>query len=347
MMTTTNRKLAKGFCPVLLLSAALSLPAVSVAAPSPKEHGKARAAEQWNQKQQNKAVRAAAKQELRAQRQQQWQQKQWKQQQRAQRQTQRQAVKVQRQELRQNRAAKKSQIVIVPSRRAARAPVAVRPGRVVQAPVVVRPIRKVAPAPVIVQRAPVYSTPYVANRATRTRPWYGWNNRKNYSRYGSGEFQLEGTFVGQQYGCALLQDNQGQVIPLLNNPGDLERGDHLLLTGRIQNNSVCGTAFRIFNVDDVWNDRNDRSYQGDRYDRYNDRYDRYDNRGNRDLISVNGYIDRGLACTSIDADNGERYALSGDLQDFRDGDHVRVIGFVGGRSLCGARTLEVQEIRGR
>jgi hypothetical protein len=327
---TTNRKLAKGLWPVLLLSAALSLPAASGAAPSPKEHGKARAAEPWNQKQQNKAARAAAKQELRAQRQAV--------------KAQRQAVKVQRQELRQNRAAK--QIVIVPSRRAARAPVAVRPGRVVQAPVVVRPTRKVAPAPIIVQpsrqvyRAPVYSAPYVANRAIRTRPWYGWNNRSNYSRYGSGEFQLEGTFVGQQYGCALLQDNQGQVIPLLNNPGDLVRGDHLLVTGRIQNSSVCGTAFRIFNVDDVWNDRNDRYYQGDRYDD-----NRYDNRGNRDLISVNGVIDRGLYCTSIDADNGERYALSGDLGGFRDGDHARVIGFVGGRSLCGARTIDVQEIR--
>jgi hypothetical protein len=333
MMTTTNRKLTKGLWPVLFLSAALSLPAVSVAAPSPKEHGKARAAEQWNQKQQNKAV----KQQQRAERQ---QQKQWKQQQRAERQVQRQAVKVQRQAVRQNavrqnRAAKKSQIVIVPSRRAARAPVAVRPGRIVQAPVVVQPSRQV-------YRAPVYSAPYVANRAIRTRPWYGWNNRSSYSRYGSGEFQLEGTFVGQQYGCALLQDNQGQVIPLLNNPGDLVRGDHLLVTGRIQNSSVCGTAFRIFNVDDVWNDRNDRSYQGDRY--YDDGYD---NRGNRDLLSVNGIIDRGLACTSIDADNGERYALSGDLGGVRDGDPVRVIGFLGGRSLCGARTIDVQEIRGR
>ena len=334
-MMTTNRKLAKGLWPVLLLSAALSLPAASGAAPSPKEHGKARAAEQWNQKQQkqqNKAVAKAVKQ-----------------QQRAERQAQKQAIQVQRQAVRQNRAAaKRSQIVVVPSRRAVRAPVVVAPGRrIVQAPVVVRPTRKVAPAPIIVQpsrqvyRAPVYSAPYVANRAIRTRPWYGWNNRKNYSRYGSGEFQLEGTFVGQQYGCALLQDNQGQVIPLLNNPGDLVRGDHLLVTGRIQNSSVCGTAFRIFNVDDVWNDRNGR-YQGDRYD---DRYDRYDDRGNRDLISVNGVIDRGLYCTSIDGDNGERYALSGDLGDFRDGDRARVIGFVGGRSLCGARTIDVQEIR--
>jgi hypothetical protein len=229
-MMTTNRKLANGLWPVLLLSAAISLPAASGAAPSPKEHGKARAAEQGNQKHQNKA----AKQQVQLQG--------------------------------QNRAAKRSQIVIVPSRRAARLPVAVRPIRVVPAPIVVRP-RRVAPAPIVVVQpsrrvirapfysAPVYSAPYVANRAVRTRPWYGWNNRSVYRRYGTGEFQLEGAFIGQQYGCALLQDNQGQVIPLLNNPGDLVRGDHLLLTGRIQNSSVCGTAFRIFNVDDVWNDR--------------------------------------------------------------------------------------------
>jgi len=333
-MMTNHRQLAKGLWPVLLLAATLSLPAASGAAPSPKEHGKAHAAEQ---KQQNKA----AKQQARAARQ---QQKLVKQQQQVQRQT----AQLQRQVARQNRAAKRSQIVIVPSRRAVRAPVAVRPGRVVQAPIVVRPSRKVVAAPIVVQpsrrvyRAPVYSAPYVANQAIRTRPWYGWNNRRSYSRYGSGEFQLEGTFVGQQYGCALLQDNQGQVIPLLNNPGDLVRGDHLLVTGRIQNSSVCGSAFRIFNVDDVWNDRNDRY---NRSDRYNDRYDRYDNRGNRDLISVDGTINRGLACTSVDADNGERYALSGDLGGVRDGDRVRVIGFVGGRSLCGSRTIDVQEIR--
>src|SRR5688500_2263080 len=50
------------------------------------------------------------------------------------------------------------------------------------------------------------------------RAWQGWNQR--YSRYGSGTFRLEGTFIGQEHGCALVRDPRGQVIPLLGNPGD-------------------------------------------------------------------------------------------------------------------------------
>jgi len=46
MKTNTKRNLAKGFWPVLLLSAALSLPAAGVAAPS--AHGKAHAADKAN-----------------------------------------------------------------------------------------------------------------------------------------------------------------------------------------------------------------------------------------------------------------------------------------------------------
>src|SRR4029453_1382968 len=51
-MTTMKRNLAKGLLPALFLSAVLSVPAASVAAPSP--HGKAHAADKANKNKQQK-----------------------------------------------------------------------------------------------------------------------------------------------------------------------------------------------------------------------------------------------------------------------------------------------------
>lgn len=198
---------------------------------------------------------------------------------------------------------------------------------------------------------------------------YGWDNwNRRYSRYGSGTFQLEGTLIGQRYGCALVQDRQGQVIPLVSNPGDLRRGEDLLMSGRIENGTVCGTAFRVFSVDRIWSDASrrrvlfDRRYDGDYYGGYRDRYgnypynDRYDNdydngyssryggNGNRDLVSVTGRLDDSGRCPAVRGDHGEYYDLVGDLRDFRDGDHAKVLGFLGSRSRCGGQAIDVQEI---
>lgn len=239
-----------------------------------------------------------------------------------------------------------------------------RPGKVVYvAPAAPRTVVRER----VVTRAP--RTVYVAAPPARNRGrWEGWN--RQYNRYGSKRFQLDGTFFDQQYGCALVRDHSGQVIPLVGNPGDLRRGEHLLLSGQVENGTVCGTAFRVYEVDRVWTDAShrrllyDRRSDGDygryedRYDgrdgRYDDRYgddrydDRYDDRGrNERLVSVDGRIDRGSRCDTLRADNGDRFGLAGDLRDYRDGERVRVTGFLGGRSACGSRTIDVQEIRDR
>ncbi|HVR96533.1 MAG TPA: hypothetical protein VMW27_07965 [Thermoanaerobaculia bacterium] len=171
------------------------------------------------------------------------------------------------------------------------------------------------------------------------RAWQGWNQR--YSRYGSDTFRLEGTFIGQEQGCALVRDPRGQVIPLLGNPGDLRKGDYLVMSGRIQNESVCGTAFRVFNMESV-NSRDNYRYNGsnsrDRY--YDDRYES----GNRNLISLRGRLDNSGRCPVIRGDNGEYYDLVGDLRDFRADDHAQVIGFRGVRSRCGGQAIDVREI---
>jgi len=330
MTTNKNRKLAKGLMPVLLLSAALSLPAAGVAAPS--AHGKAHAADKANKNHQQKAqehAQKARKQAVKAQQ---------------------QAQKAQRQAVKAQRAQK---VIVVPRGRAARPIVTQRPVVVQQRPVVVR--------------QPVYVDQRVAQR-NRARSWDGWNRR--YNKYGSGAFQLDGTFVDQQYGCVLVRDHQGQVIPLVGNPGDLRRGEHLLLSGRIQNNTSCGTAFRVDSVDRVWADAShrrvlfDRRYDGEYYDqsggrygrydrdRYNDRYDRYDDRYDRDgydpdgrrSIAIDGRLDDSGDCPVIRGDRGEYYDLVGDLSRFQDGRHVRVVGRDGLRSSCGGQAIEVSEI---
>jgi hypothetical protein len=306
---TTNRILTKGLLPALLLSTALAVPAPSVAAPAPhgKAHGVAKA------KQNEKAERQAQKAQVQAQK------------------AQAKAVKAQR-----NAAKSQRTVVVVPQRRVAQR-VVVPQRRVAQRVVVPQQRVVVAPA------RPVY----VARSQRAQRPWQGWNNR--YSRYGSGIFQLEGTYIGPQYGCGLLQDPRGQVIPLLIDPKEFRKGDHVIMSGRIQNSSVCGTAFRPSNVESVnggahYYGNNDR-YRGDQY--YNNRYNsdgrRYSSDG-RSIVSITGRLDDSGRCPVVRGDHGEYYDLVGDLQNFRPGDHAKVIGFLGVRSSCGGPAIDVQEI---
>lgn len=184
-----------------------------------------------------------------------------------------------------------------------------------------------------------YATASASARQNQGRRWQGWNQR--YNRYGSGTFRLEGTFIGQENGCALVRDTRGQVIPLLGNPGDLRKGEYLVMTGRIQNESVCGTAFRVFNMESVNSRGNYRDNRRNRQDRYYD--ERYES-GNRNLISVTGRLENSGRCRVIRGDNGEYYALVGNLQGFRAGDHAQVVGFRGGRSRCGGQAIDVREI---
>lgn len=310
-MTTMKRNLTRGLLPALLLSAALSVPAASVAASGPQ--GRAHAAAKQNQQQQKKAQQQAQKAQAKAIK------------------AQQKAVKAQRKAA--VRTVAPQRVVVQPRR------TVVVPQRTVVVPqrtVIVPQRRVVAQRVVVPQRRVVVTQPtYVARNR---RAWDGWNRR--YSRYSTGTFQLEGTYIGQQYGCALVQDRSGQVIPLLGNPGNLRKGDYLVMSGAIQNSSVCGTAFRVFSVDninggDYYNGRD--TY---RQDPYNDRYDR----DNRDLVSITGRLDDSGRCPVIRGDRGEYYDLVGDLRNFRDGDRARVVGFLGVRSRCGGQAIDVQEI---
>ena len=100
--------------------------------------------------------------------------------------------------------------------------------------------------------------------------------------------------------------------------------------------------------DDRYRDRNDDRYGDDRYDddRYDDRSDDryYDRDGDRRLITVEGRLDDGRYCPAVRGDNGELYNLAGDLKNYRDGDKVKVFGYLAENSRCGGRTLQVSEI---
>jgi hypothetical protein len=87
--------------------------------------------------------------------------------------------------------------------------------------------------------------------------------------------------------------------------------------------------------------------QGDRPEdrRQDDRADR--SSGNRQLITVDGTFEFDSTCPSLRGTDGKSYDLAGELGNSHDGDRVRVRGFLAGRSSCGGTALEVQEIRRR
>lgn len=330
---TTTKKFAKILGPVLLLTASLSLPAVSTAAPSPdKDKGRKEQVKE-NRKHRQEQQRENAKHRAKQQR---------------------ENAKHRAQQQRENAKHRAEQ-------------------------------HRVA------QRQPVYQQPVYqpvaqrrANPRNNNRPWNGWERGR-----GTGAFVLDGTFVDQQYGCQLIREHSGRVIPIVGNGGGIRKGDHVRLSGRVDNSTVCGPAFRVTEVQNIWGDaghRNvifDRRQDGDfdgsyleddeyrrqgrypdqyrngrRDNRYNDRYDdryddndRYDDdyRGNGRLISVDGRLGGNGDCPSLRASNGEVFGLEGDLSGRDYGDSVRVVGFLdGARSRCGYnRTISVHEINGR
>jgi len=98
------------------------------------------------------------------------------------------------------------------------------------------------------------------------------------------------------------------------------------------------------------NDQYDDQYDRDNRDNRDNDDDQYDNgpgnNDNRRLTAIDGTLDFNGDCPSIRS-GSTTYDLAGDLGNYHDGDRVHVTGFVAGRSSCGGTALEVQEIRRR
>ncbi|HEX6902112.1 MAG TPA: hypothetical protein VF789_20515 [Thermoanaerobaculia bacterium] len=206
--------------------------------------------------------------------------------------------------------------------------------------------------------------------------------RNRYGRYGyrsNGQQEhLDGFVVDDRGECVLFREHRtGQIFALAGNIGDMREGDHIRYVGTHTYDEYCGGGYPTMNVREIktlWsNDRHDSAvfdanrdgsysrwadryydsryrdrYGDDRYDRYDDDY-RYDDRyydrdGDRRLVTVEGRLDDGRYCPSVRGNNGELYNLSGNLKNFREGDRVKVFGYLAEDSRCGGRTLQVSEI---
>jgi hypothetical protein len=112
---------------------------------------------------------------------------------------------------------------------------------------------------------------------------------------------------------------------------------------------------------DNWMGRRPRQFQNkvERYgyydrdtNRYDDRYrdDRYDDgrsaNGNRQLIIREGRVANNRGCPVLVTGN-DQFGLTGNLGSLRNGDSVKVTGFLEGPSRCAGKTIRVGEITGR
>jgi hypothetical protein len=285
MMTTNNhRKLAKGFWPVLVLSAALSLPAVSVAAPSP--NGKAHAAkEQKNnrnqvRKEMQKNQRQAAKQRVEIRRDAQ------KRQAEVRRDTQKRQAELRRQAAQQRQVQSRSSKTLRQSQ--ARRLELQRQAEIQRQ----AELRRQAQVQRQYRDRTAYRSNdrYVQNRVYRNRVYRDDSYYRNrFGRYGyrsnGAQEHIDGFVVDDRGECVLLREHStGQIFALAGNINDMREGDHIRYVGVHTYDEYCGTGYPTMEVREiktVWdNDRHDHAiFDANRdgyYDRWADRYYGYD-----------------------------------------------------------------------
>jgi hypothetical protein len=264
MNTSKSRPLAKVLWPVMLLTAALSLPVDTQAAPSPNarhEHSERADQAQGRQKDRKQEKKQEAKAERHdnrplqhdrgrhegeLRRQAELQQRQAELQRQAQLQQQRR-IELQRRANLQRQAQLQQQRRLELQRRAdlqRRAELQRRYNsqRTVQRYVV--PRNRVG---------------YLNGNAGRYR-YYDRNNGRYYeSRYGRGDtLVVDGYLTREGYSCQALRDDNGELYMLVGNTFGLRNGDHARVTGRVVDGGYCnweGTAFEITDVKALWADR--------------------------------------------------------------------------------------------
>jgi hypothetical protein len=271
MNTSKSRPLAKVFWPVMLLTAALSLPVDTQAAPSPNarhEHSERadRAQNRNNQKKQEKQEAKAERRQERQVHQDNRRQVQVHQDRglhrgEVQRAEARQRAELQRQALLQQqrrielqrRANLQRQAQLNQQRRLElqrRADLQRR-----------AELQRRYNSQRTVQRyvVPRNRVGYLNGNAGRYR-YYDRNNGRYYeSRYGRGDtIVVDGYLTREGYSCQALRDDNGELYMLVGNTFGLRNGDHARVTGRVVDGGYCnweGTAFEITDVKALWADR--------------------------------------------------------------------------------------------
>jgi hypothetical protein len=269
MNTSKSRPLAKVFWPVMLLTAALSLPVDTQAAPSPKarhEHSdradRAQSQKQDNKKQETKVHQDRGRHQGEQQRVQAEQRAEVQRQQAA---AQRRQVELQRKANLQRQAQLQQQRKLELQRQAnlQRQSELQRRANLQQRAELQRKAE--------LQRrydsqrtATRYAVPrnrvgYINGNAGRYR-YYDRNNGRYYeSRYGRGDtLVVDGYLTREGYECQALRDDNGELYMLVGNTFGLRNGDHARVTGRVVDGGACnweGTAFEITDVKALWADR--------------------------------------------------------------------------------------------
>jgi len=283
MNTTKSRPLAKVFMPVLLLSAALSLPVDSHAAPSPREKN---AHADRADKNQNQKQKKHQKQEAQAAQQNQ-------QNQRSNRADERKAAAQRQAELNRQRAAE---------RRAANQQAEVRRQAEVQRQANLkqqfertrreRQLREARQVEIqrqaeLNRRAELQRRAQVQRQAVpRGRYYDRWYDRSTgrYRAYSGGRswsrgdsIAVDGYLTDEGYSCQALRDDNGELYMLVGNTYGLRSGDHARVVGRVVDGGYCdweGIAFEITDVTALWADRRHQAvYYHQNYDggRFGDR----------------------------------------------------------------------------
>ncbi len=339
-MSRNKKSFAKVFAPAVLLTAALALPIESLAALAPapgfaavqldKDKDKDDKGKQKNKNQAKANPGQARKQQVQAQREQARKQQVAAQQQAQIRQ---QRIENQRQaQIRQQQIANQRQAEILRQRE-----LQIARDRAAQ------------------QRA--YDSRYTQNRG----------------RGGADRSVIAADGILQDNGrCLILRGHEGQVYNLVGGTGGLREGEHVRLVGRLlHDRDSCGERMDVHQVQAIWADRNHRqtyfdhqrdgsfnnSYReryADRYNgnydddyRYDDYNDDYDDRNDGRLLAREGRLyNTRSSCPVLRTDGGD-FSLIGDLRNYREGEKVKVTGFLENGSRCGGDSLRVGEITRR
>jgi flagellar motor protein MotB len=263
MNTSKSRPLAKVFWPVMLLTAALSLPVDTQAAPSQKarhEHSdradRAQGRKQDNKKQEAKAHQDRGRHQGEEQRVQAQQRAELQRQQVA---AQRRQAELQRKSQLQRQAQLQQQRKLELQRQANLQRQAELQRRAELQRKAELQRRYDSQRTVTRYAVPRNRVGYINGNAGRYR-YYDRNNGRYYeSRYGRGDtLVVDGYLTREGYECQALRDDNGELYMLVGNTFGLRNGDHARVTGRVVDGGYCnweGTAFEITDVKALWADR--------------------------------------------------------------------------------------------
>ena len=319
MNTTKSRPLAKVFMPVLLLSAALSLPVDSYAA-SPREknahadradkNGKQKKNQNQKQEaraQQNQGSNKGEERRAAAQR-----QAELNRQRAAERRAAKQQAEVRRQAELQRQANLKQQFERTRRERQLRETREAELQRqaALQRQAEINRRAQFQRQTELNRRAQVQRQTVIQRQAVpRGRSYDRWYDRSTgrYRSYSGGRswsrgdsIAVDGYLTDEGYSCQALRDDNGELYMLVGNTYGLRSGDHARVVGRVVDGGNCdweGIAFEITDVTALWADRRHQAvYYHQNYDggRFGDRDNWMGNRPRAfsNKIERYGYYDR-------------------------------------------------------